>query len=257
MFQADTKKDVIEDLLRKHQKITNTIKLHSKPEAQAPLTLKPELTLSDLSLSPQKEDETFRVWSNKKSDKTFTISSEEELRRKSAKSYNRNCQLKENRRCPWELSGVKPLTASKSHDSTPLTEHNFVVDSSQDEVSHVVKKDVRRTSSIIPDVEKKFAGSMSERTQNTGNFDIEKEKNDEFPKSYTNLIESFSLESLKASNISFSLLDPWKRSVKKKSRENVPSIMVKNKIILILYNSIYECYASFGACLYVDNANLV
>lgn len=253
MFQADTKKELIEDLLRKHQKITNTIKLHSKPEAQVPLTLKPELTLSDLSLSPQKEDETFCVWSNKKSDKTFTISSEEELRRKSTKPYNR-CHLKENRRCPWELSGVTPLTTSKSHDSTPLTEHNFIVDSSQDEVSHDIKKDVRLNSSIIPVVEEKFAGSMSERAQNTGNFNIEKEKNDGFPKSCTNLMESFSLESLKASNISFSLLDPWKPSIKENSRENVPSIMVRNKIILIYR---YLCIlflvpASFGACLYVE-----
>lgn len=199
------------------------VKLHSGPEAQTPLTLQPELTLSDLNMSPQKGNETFRVWNTKKSDRTFTISSDQEPRRKSAKMFSKNVHLKENRDCLLEMSGVKPLACSKPLASTPLAEKNTIADSEATRICG------RRDATIL--IASEEQGGLLERRDTSEGFDSEKvaDSNVDLERSSSNLKKTFSLESLKASNVSFSLPDPWKYVVRDGTSQNDPSLQVRNE----------------------------
>lgn len=84
--------------------------------------LNPELRLSDLNLSTNKQNETYSTNSERIPSHTFVVP-DHESRRKSAKT-SKKMESKENLDTSLGLSGVQPLPPFKPFVTTPLTEKN-------------------------------------------------------------------------------------------------------------------------------------
>lgn len=181
----------MEDILNKRPKLTVSPQTANvfvpKYESHTLSHLKPELTLSDLNLSPYIKDETMKE-SDKKSGRTFSIS-EQELRRKSMKIH-KHSESKENLNVSFEMSGIRPLASSfQPFISIPLVEKSINCAENGSKSVHDVQ--CEETNRILFDRTNSYAQYLQ----------IDKNENKESLKIKKKLIPSPNLELLEEQNM--------------------------------------------------------